>query len=346
MGVGAQTPIGRTAPASAAAVRAAVCRFKDHPFMTDAAGEPMRVSRAPWFAPDLPLGERVSALMHGAAEEALSAIATSLADLRAAPRLGVVVAISDDRPGLPPRWRQEVSDGLLQSLRDRFPKARIDVFSSGHAAGVAAIQRGGQLLLNDEVDFCLAGGGDSHLGPENLLQVEARQQLHGEDNPWGFVPGEAGGFCLLTTGGTARRYGLASLLELVSVAVTREKNTIRSNGVCIGDGLSQAVAQVLKAGQASKVDVVVSDQNGEPYRADEIGFTLARHGSSFNAPPNVRAPAACWGDVGAASAPLFVGLIVASGQRRYAPGRHALLLTSSETEDRGAVLMRLASPPA
>jgi 3-oxoacyl-[acyl-carrier-protein] synthase-1 len=314
--------------------------------MTDAAGEPMRVARIPWFAPDLPLAERVRALLQGAAEEALSAVGPSLADMRAAPRFGVVAAISDDRPGLPPRWRQKVSEGLFQAFRDRFKNAKIEVCAPGHAAGVTAIQRGAQLLLNDEVDFCLVGGADSHLGPENLLQLEARQQLHGEDNPWGFVPGEGGGFCLLATGGTARRYAITSLLELVSVAVTRESNTIRSNGVCTGVGLSQAVAQVLKAGQAPKVNVVVSDQNGEAYRADEFGFTLARHARSFDAPPNVRSPASCWGDVGAASAPLFVGLVVASGLRRYARGEHALLLASSETEDRGAVLMRLALPPA
>ena len=59
-------------------------------------------------------------------------------------------------------------------------------------------------LLNDDVEFCLVGGADSHLGPENLLQVEAREQLHGEDNPWGFVPGEGGGFCLLRIPGGPR----------------------------------------------------------------------------------------------------------------------------------------------
>jgi 3-oxoacyl-[acyl-carrier-protein] synthase I len=346
VGVGAQTPVGRTAPASAAAVRAGICRFSQHPFMTDAAGEPMRVARIPWFMPELPLGERVRALIHGAAEEALSPLLMVLAGSRGTPTIGVVVALSDDRPGLPLRWRQEISDALLLSLRDRFKKPRVDVRSPGHAAGVAAIQRGCELLLNDEVEFCLAGGADSHLGPENLLQLEAREQLHGEDNPWGFVPGEGGGFCLLATGGTARRYGLPSLLELVSVAVTRERNTIGSKGVCTGAGLSQAVAQVLKAPRASKVDVIVTDQNGEPYRADEFGFTLARHARSFNVPPDLRAPAACWGDVSAASAPLFVNLIVASGQRRYAAGEYGLLLTSSEMEDRGAALVRLAPPPA
>ena len=150
VGVGAQTSIGPTAPATSAAARAAVCRFKDHPFMTDAAGERMRVARVPWLPPELPLGDRVRALLQGAAQEALAAIAAPLADLRAAPRLGIVLAVSDDRPGLPPRWRQQVGDGLLPSFRDRFKTASIEVCSPGPAAGVAAIQRGGQLLLNDE----------------------------------------------------------------------------------------------------------------------------------------------------------------------------------------------------
>ena len=315
--------------------------------MTDATGEPVRVALASWLPADLPLDARIQTLMEGAVVEALSPLLTARGQSgHPPPRLRVVIAISDDRPGLPPRWGQVMADGLQQALAGRFPGAKVELRSSGHAAGATALQRGCQLVLNDEVELCLVGGADSHLGPENLLQLEAQRQLHGaDDNSWGFIPGEASGFCLLATHATARHYGLASLLELVSVAVARERHTFRSGQVCTGTGLSQAVAQVLAAGRAAQVDVVVTDQNGEPQRADEFGFTLARHAERFRAPPNFQVPATSWGDVGAASAPLFASLIIASGQRGYAAGEHALLLTSSETEERGALLVRLDSLP-
>ena len=346
VGLGAQTPVGRTAPESAAAVRAGISRFSEHPFMTDVAGEHMRVACVPWLSPLLPLGARIQALVLGAAKEAVAPLLAAIAESRRpVPVVGAIIGVTDNRPGLSPRWRQELADGLLQSLSEHFPAVKLEFRASGHAAGVAAMERGCQLLIEDEVDFCLVGGGDSHLGPENLLQLEAQEQVRGDDNPWGFIPGEAGGACLLATKATARRYGLASLLEVSSVALAKESNTARSRTVCTGTGLSQAVAQVLKSCRATQVDVIISDQNGETYRADEFGFTLARHARRFTAPPNTRTPATAWGDVGAASVPLFAALVAASGQRGYAAGEYGLLIASSETCERGAVLVRLESFP-
>ena len=45
--LGASTPVGRCAWSSAAAVRAGISGFGQHPYMIDTAGEPMRVARAP-----------------------------------------------------------------------------------------------------------------------------------------------------------------------------------------------------------------------------------------------------------------------------------------------------------
>ena len=92
--------------------------------------------------------------------------------------------------------------------------------------------------------------------------------------------------------------------------------------------------------------MIVTDQNGEPYRADEFGFTLARHARSFNARQTFRRLPLAGVTWARRRRPLFLNLIVASGQRRYAAGEYGLLLTSSETEDRGAALVRLHLPPA
>ena len=46
------------------------------------------------------------------------------------------------------------------------------------------------------------------------------------------------------------------------------------------------------------------DMNGEPYRADEYGFAcLSYQGVSSSPASDFIAPADCWGDVSAASAP-------------------------------------------
>jgi hypothetical protein len=47
VGVGAVTAVGLTAPSAAAAVRAGIAGFGEHPFMIDRQGEPMIVAAVP-----------------------------------------------------------------------------------------------------------------------------------------------------------------------------------------------------------------------------------------------------------------------------------------------------------
>ena len=58
--MGATTPLGRDAWASAAAVRAGISGFSQHPYMIDTAGEPMRAAIAPWLDIELGGAEPVS----------------------------------------------------------------------------------------------------------------------------------------------------------------------------------------------------------------------------------------------------------------------------------------------
>jgi len=52
-------------------------------------------------------------------------------------------------------------------------------------------------------------------------------------------------------------------------------------------------------------------------------------------------PADCWGDVGAASGPLFVMLAVVAGLKGYANGPHMMIFTAAETGERTAALIRI-----
>ena len=47
VGAGARTTVGMSAPATAAAVRAGIAGFGEHPFMVDTAGKRMVIARAP-----------------------------------------------------------------------------------------------------------------------------------------------------------------------------------------------------------------------------------------------------------------------------------------------------------
>ena len=58
------------------------------------------------------------------------------------------------------------------------------------------------------------------------------------------------------------------------------------------------------------------------------------------------APAECWGDVGAATAPLLLGLAVAAARRGHAAGPYSLVTTSGDGGLRGAALVHAEPQPA
>ena len=167
-------------------------------------------------------------------------------------------------------------------------------------------------------------GSDSYMEPETLEWLEANDQVHSagpENNPYGFVPGEAAGFVLLASTAPAGRYNLPAALELLTAATAKETKLIKTDAVCTGEGLTALFRALAGEPPTVKADHLYCDMNGEPYRADEFGFATIRAGGLFRDPSVFTAPADCWGDVGAASGPLFLVLIDAATQKWYAPGQ-------------------------
>jgi 3-oxoacyl-[acyl-carrier-protein] synthase-1 len=83
------------------------------------------------------------------------------------------------------------------------------------------------------------------------------------------------------------------------------------------------------------------DLNGERYRSDEFVYALLRTQEAFVDPHDYISPADCWGDVGAASGPLFAVLAAVSGARGYAKGNVPVLWAGSDSGYRSAVALGL-----
>src|SRR4029077_19746565 len=109
---------------------------------------------------------------------------------------------------------------------------------------------------------------------------------------------------------------------------------IKTGTVCLGDGLTALFRALAGEPPTVKADHLYCDMNGEPYRADEFGFAIIRAGGLFRDSSAFTAPADCWGDVGAASGPLFLVLIDAATRKGYAPGQVLAAFTSSESGER------------
>lgn len=332
VGVGAVTAIGLCAPASAAAQRAGVPGFAEHPFMISREGEPMVVARVPGLDDAPGVIGRMERMATMALRETLEPLRRAAAGLREPP---LFVGLPPERPGtsgearnLPARLAAPLALGARTAI------------ATGHAAGLMALQSASEAILGG-ASFAVAGGVDSYMEPETLEWVEAGGQLHGGSNAWGFIPGEGAGFVLLASEDAARSSGLPVLARVWSAAVAHEPNRIKTETVCLGKGLTEAFRGVLGtlASDDEKIDEVICDMNGEPYRADEYGFTLARTSTRFRDASDFVAPADTWGDIGAASGPLFVGMVAAAHRRGYATARTSLLWASSESGERAAVIL-------
>lgn len=340
VGLGARTAVGMTAAATAAAVRAGIAGFGEHPFVVDTAGKSMIVALAPYVDIDVRGAARLAEL---AAPAATEAVAPSLAPRTGELAVSVFVGLPPARPGRGVDVTAIVVARLREELAALCRIEKIGVIESGHAAGTMAIERAWQAVRSGACEFALAGGVDSYLEPETLEWLEENDQVHSaglENNAYGFIPGEAAGFVLLTSTATAQRYQLSAVLELVSVAIARETNLIKTDTVCTGEGILAMFRALAGDPPAVKVDHLYCDMNGEPYRADEFGFASIRVAELFRAPDAFTAPADCWGDVGAASGPLLLVLAEAATRKRYAAGPFLAAFTSSESGERCGFLVR------
>lgn len=339
--LGASTPLGRDAWSSAAAARAGISGFAEHPYMIDTAGEPMRAAFAPWLEIDLPLEQRFEALLFPALDQALAPLGDGAAKkLRVALSLGLPAP----RPGLP----AQIDDHLRKAIGRRYGNTfgSAATFCSGHAAGLLALEAASRVLHREAVDACVVAGVDSYLEPEMLEWLEDSDQLHGAgplNNAWGFIPGEAAGALLLVRGDLLPSLALDPLALLLSVGCAFEEKRIKTETVCIGEGLTEAFRAALgPLPDGFTASDVYCDMNGEPYRADEYGFACLRTKEYFRSASDFVAPADCWGDVAAAGAPLHLSLATIAGLKGYAQGPCAFVWASSEGGERGAAVLATA----
>ena len=346
-GLGAATAIGRGAWTSAAAVRAGVAGFAPHPYMVDAVGLPMRTAPLPWVDPERGLAERIGDALLAALREVLAPLLQP-EQCPVHPSIVLLVNLPSARLGVPADLAQRIDARLNDEFTGLFEQ--ISVAALGHAGGLVGLQSSRRFLAVRPNAVCVVAGTDSYIEPDLLEWLEQTDQLHGageRNNAWGFVPGEGAGAVLLAGAETLLRLGVSPLGRVRGIGVGRETELIGTGAVCTGLGLCEAVRAALgPLGDGERLSDVYCDMNGEPYRADEYAFLVSRTRECFVSASEFCAPADCWGDVGAASAPLLIALACIAGAKCYAKGNAALVWASSVTGERGAALIETTNPAA
>ncbi|MFM0521676.1 MULTISPECIES: hypothetical protein [Caballeronia] len=337
VGLGARTAVGASAPASAAAVRGGVSGVSLHKQFKDEDGEPVTFAADPVIDPDAPIAQRMAEMLRAAGEEALGDAA---ADSSACPDC-CVLALPEPRAGLP----SEIGSLLAaeQARHLGLSPDSVRTIARGHAGGLMAMQAAARWLARGDVQSVLVLGVDSYRDAGTLRSLEIRRRLKCSHVRGGFTPGEAAGAVLLTRRSVAERADLVIFSRIRAVATAVEPHPLRATEPCVGEGLTAAIAAATANLRlpAEEIALTYCDLNGERFRNEEFMFAQLRTQEAFIDANDYVSPADCWGDVGAASGPLYVALAAATRLRGYARGDHAMLWTGSDAGYRAALTLKL-----
>jgi hypothetical protein len=209
----------------------------------------------------------------------------------------------------------------------------------GHAAGLDAIRAASLDLAAGRIEVAVVLAVDSLLNQETLSWLHQNNRLKCDGMPVGLQPGEAGVAVALTM-----RSGLihasAQGVTLGEVQLEAEPLSLLSGAATRGEILARVVEQAWRSSNTQH-PWILSDQNGEEFRAMEWGHALVRlrgQNAAFSAPEMWYA-ASSFGDTAAASALVNLCMAVRSWQRRYAPAGAALITAASDGIQRGALMV-------
>lgn len=324
--VGAVTPLGLSAAATCAAVRAGTKGFQavhHSPFPAEPviggkvpASIRLRRTHAGWL----------SNLAVLAADEALHGLAGDR-------RVGMLVSLPEsERLGV--AHEDEATAGVLQAVQDRLGR-RFGVVAnfSGAAGALSAIGRAQQLLDERSVDLCCIGGVDSMVNARDIDWLRTRDILRTPDRPGGVIPSEGAAFLLVARAGEAG----PPLARILGAASLRGEAVDGSQARPLRRALEQAMGN---AGvHESKVAFTVTERCGGRQRA--LDFMIAEmqtFRTRRESLPHWGLDETC-GCTGAAAGALALVVASMAQSKAYAPGPIGLCAASSFAAEHAACVM-------
>jgi 3-oxoacyl-[acyl-carrier-protein] synthase-1 len=356
-GLGAVTPVGLSAPASCAALRAGISRLKglathvvDGPVF---AKQPVVGGRVPleWFegppvASDWPGHDRfkiphpperddlvkpgAARLMELAVPAAREAWESARLEKTPPRSFGLYLACGEhDDP-------HAVANRVTRELNAT--PAKTAAAPSGRAGALLALHEAAEDLRKKTVAWALVGGVDSQIRTETLVRLDAAGVLKSASNPQGINPGEAAAFVVVTTADQAASSGVAISGLLHGVAKADEP-TVGTDEPNRADGLVAAFRGARAGTPIAARPLVVCDLNGERYRGLEWTLALVRGLNDLPGDADYWHPADCIGDAGAAMGAIDLIWAVTALAKGYAQTSHALVWGASDGKDRAAALV-------
>jgi 3-oxoacyl-[acyl-carrier-protein] synthase I len=340
------TPVGLTARATAAAIRAGISRVRESTIL-DKQFERLFTT----FLED----EHLPALKDSLAVSMRSVTARHQRMLRLASEALHEATQSCDRPPIlflalpePQPWGDPVGVDFLEHLTEqanvKLELKQSQVFRQGRAGGLIAVERALALLATGLTTQVLVGSVDTYCDARLLAMMDAEERLKVKGLSDGFVPGEGAAFLLLGTTGEAKRQKRTPIARIISSGLGHEPGHRYSTKPYLGDGLAQAFQMLFQRvpPQTPRIHCVYSGLNGESFWTKEWGVAYLRHSQYFESEFRTEHPAEFTGDPGAALGPMMLALAAIGTHKGYQQ-EPCLVWCSSDREERAAVLLRATS---
>ena len=218
---------------------------------------------------------------------------------------------------------------------------------TGRAGGIQGLDIALRYLYELEYEFVLIGGSDCYLNHPRLDELDATQRLLAPGATDGFAPGEGAGFLLLTR---HPHYALSQNNHIVVLhppGISEEPGNLHDNSdqPYRGDGLDQAFKGALADHHGNNIHTVYSSMNGEHYWAKECAVAMLRNETHLQERITVAHPADCYGDLGAATGSVLIGLAAYDLLKKQpGPATH-LVYSSADGAPRAAVRVEKIAQP-
>lgn len=341
-GAAAVSPVGYTVGQTCASLRAGICRFQSHPYFFPKLPEPplseqeaATVAFVPSLDLDLSLPDRLMELALYPTQNFIKGAALKRNDLKSA---GIFISLpSADRSKQYSGYERAFTGEYLRRLGIEVGPVR-KMYNDGHTGTLSALADASQTLLSGSCQFCILIGVDSYVDYESLKCLDACYRLKSERNVDGFIPGESGVLLLMETLAHAKARNAYILGQFEGFGTAIETENISSEKGSSGKGFADACGQVFHDKEDIQIQWVICDLNGESYRAQEWGILLCRSTKHFDLKA-IWHPADSIGDVGAASAGLYISMACTALMKNYAPSDRTLILCASDSGKRAACLV-------
>ncbi len=204
------------------------------------------------------------------------------------------------------------------------------VFATGRVGGLHAVEMAFRYFAASGKEYALVGGVDSCIDLAWLHALDQQDRIVAEELDDGFAPGEAAGFLLLATEKVVNNEPLTALSPPGFGSETGHRY---SEAPCKSEGATNAMAMAFEHNPNENIETVYSSHNGESFCSKELGVAITRNQKMLSESFTHEHPADCFGDIGAAFAPVLLGMV------DHLPNTSAsLIYCASDNEYRGVIV--------